>query len=91
MYAIRSYYEAFGGITVYEARGRMQLEVRELRPAGLGTLLVQLEALKRRLAAEGLFDEGRKRPLPPYPARIGVVTSQEGAAVRDIIKRNNFV
>jgi exodeoxyribonuclease VII large subunit len=78
--------EAFGGITVYEPRGRYQLVARELRPAGLGALLLALEELKRRLQAEGLFDAARKRPLPKYPARIGLVTSPVGAAVRDMVK-----
>lgn len=78
--------EAFGEITVYEPRGAYQLVVKSLRPGGLGALLLQLEELKRRLAAEGLFDAARKRPLPRYPRRIGVVTSPVGAAVRDIVK-----
>ncbi len=78
--------EAFGSITVYEPRGSYQLTVEELRPGGLGALLVALEELKRRLGAEGLFDAARKRPLPRYPGRIGVVTSPVGAAVRDIVK-----
>jgi exodeoxyribonuclease VII large subunit len=78
--------EAFGGITVYEPRGRYQLVVEELRASGLGALLVALEELKRRLAAEGLFDAARKRALPAYPARIGLVTSPTGAAVRDMVK-----
>ena len=78
--------EAFGGITVYEPRGRYQLVVRELRPAGLGALLLALEELKRKLQAEGLFDASRKRPLPRFPARVGLVTSPVGAAVRDLVK-----
>jgi exodeoxyribonuclease VII large subunit len=78
--------EAFGAITVYEPRGRYQLVVEELRPAGLGALLLALEELKRRLQAEGLFDPARKRPLPRYPQRIGLVTSPVGAAVRDLVK-----
>jgi exodeoxyribonuclease VII large subunit len=78
--------EAFGNITVYEPRGNYQLMVEEMRPAGLGALLLALEELKRKLAAEGLFDAARKRPLPRYPRRIGVVTSPVGAAVRDIVK-----
>ncbi|HEV2105843.1 MAG TPA: exodeoxyribonuclease VII large subunit, partial [Candidatus Eisenbacteria bacterium] len=78
--------EAFGRIEVYEPRGGYQLIVEALRPAGLGALLLQLEELRRRLAAEGLFEAARKRPLPPYPARIGVVTSPVGAAVRDVVK-----
>ncbi len=78
--------EAFGGIQVYEPRGQYQLIVSEMRLAGLGALLLALEELKRRLQAEGLFDEGCKRPLPRYPGSIGLVTSPAGAAVRDMIK-----
>jgi exodeoxyribonuclease VII large subunit len=78
--------EAFGAITIYEPRGRYQLVVEELRASGLGALLLALEELKRRLAAEGLFDPARKRPLPRYPKRIGLVTSPSGAAVRDLVK-----
>ena len=78
--------EAFGAITVYEPRGRYQLVVEELRPGGLGVLLLKLEELKRRLQAEGLFEAARKRPLPRFPQRIGLVTSPVGAAVRDLIK-----
>jgi exodeoxyribonuclease VII large subunit len=78
--------EAFGGVSVYEPRGRYQLIVEEMRASGLGALLLALEELRRRLAAEGLFDTARKRPLPRYPARIGLVTSPSGAAVRDMIK-----
>jgi len=78
--------EAFGSITVYEPQGRYQLVAEELRPAGLGALLLALEELKRRLEAEGLFDPARKRPLPPFPRRVGLVTSPTGAAVRDLVK-----
>ncbi len=78
--------EAFGGITVYEPRGTYQLSVTELRPAGIGALLVALEELKRRLQAQGLFDPERKKPLPRFPRRIGLVTSPVGAAVRDMVK-----
>ena len=78
--------EAFGAVTVYEPQGRYQLVVDELRPAGLGARLLALEQLKQRLAAEGLFEEARKRPLPRYPARVGLVTSPSGAAVRDLVK-----
>src|SRR5207249_581832 len=78
--------EAFGAVSVFEPRGRYQLIVEELRPAGVGALLLALEELKRRLQAEGLFDESRKRPLPRYPQRIGLVTSPVGAAVRDLVK-----
>src|SRR4029077_17558598 len=73
-------------ITVYEPRGRYQLVAEELRPGGLGALLLALEELKRRLQAEGLFDAARKRVLPRYPMRIGVVTSPVGAAGRDLVK-----
>jgi exodeoxyribonuclease VII large subunit len=78
--------EATGDITVYEPRGELQLVVRRLAPAGQGALLMSLEALKKRLAADGLFDPERKRLLPPYPGTIAVVTSPTGAAIRDILK-----
>jgi exodeoxyribonuclease VII large subunit len=78
--------EAFGDVTVYAARGRYQLTVREMRPAGIGALLLALEQLKRKLQAEGLFDPSRKRPLPTFPLRVGLVTSPVGAAVRDMVK-----
>lgn len=78
--------EAFGAISVYEPRGRYQLVVEHVRPGGLGALLLALEELKRRLQAEGLFDPARKRPLPRYPMRIGLVTSPVGAAVHDLVK-----
>ena len=78
--------EAFGGVSVYEPRGRYQLVVEELRASGLGALLLALEELRRRLAAEGLFEAARKKPLPRYPACIGLVTSPVGAAVRDMVK-----
>jgi exodeoxyribonuclease VII large subunit len=78
--------EAFGGVSVYEPRGRYQLVIEEMRASGLGALLLALEELRRRLAAEGLFDAARKKPLPHYPARIGLVTSPVGAAVRDMVK-----
>lgn len=75
---------AFGRVTIFERRGRYQLVIRELRPAGVGRLQLEFERLKARLASEGLFSSERKRPLPPFPERIGVVTSPEGAAIRDI-------
>ena len=78
--------EAFGGIEVYAPRGKYQLIARELRPAGRGALLLALEELKRKLQAEGLFDASRKRALPRYPSRIGLVTSPGGAAVRDLVR-----
>lgn len=77
---------ARGGISVYAARGQYQLIARSLNHAGLGEILAMLEARKRKLAAEGLFDDSRKKPLPFFPTRIGVVTSPSGAAIRDIIK-----
>lgn len=77
--------EAFGALEVYPQRGSYQLIVRELRPAGLGARLLALEQLKQRLKAEGLFDPARKRRLPRYPRRIGLVTSPVGAAVRDLV------
>ena len=76
---------AFGRVSLYEARGDYQLIVEELEPAGEGVLKQRFDALKKKLLAEGLFDEERKQPLPSLPARIGVVTSPSGAAVRDII------
>ena len=77
---------AHGRVGVYEVRGNYQLYVDFVRPAGLGDLYAQFEALKARLAAEGLFEAERKRPLPTWPRRIGVVTSPQGAALRDIIR-----
>jgi len=75
--------EAQGNVTVYERGGQYQLNVMRLMPLGRGELLARLEELKRKLAAEGLFEN--ERPLPVYPAAVGVVTSPTGAAVRDII------
>ncbi len=77
--------QVFGELTVYEARGQYQLVVRQVREAGVGALQAKFEALKARLAAEGLFDVERKRELPRFPRRIGVVTSPTGAAVRDFL------
>jgi exodeoxyribonuclease VII large subunit len=75
-----------GKLGVYPDQGKVQLYVDVLEPAGLGAAAARLEELKRRLAAEGLFDPARKRPLPRFPRRIGVVTSPTGAAVRDIVR-----
>ncbi len=72
-------------VGLYEARGEFQLKVEAMEPAGLGALQRAFEALKQKLATEGLFDEAIKRPLPTMPARIGVITSPTGAAIRDII------
>jgi len=76
---------AQGDISVYEASGDYQLYVRALMPAGQGELALAFEQLKRKLAAAGLFDASRKRPLPLLPRRVGVVTSLHGAALRDIL------
>ena len=76
---------AEGSLSVYAARGQYQLVCENLIRAGQGDILALLEERKRRLAAEGLFDEERKRPLPRFPERVGVVTSPTGAAIRDIL------
>ena len=78
--------EAFGNLTVYEVRGEYQFSARQLRLAGIGDLQLRFEAVKNKLAAEGLFDPGRKRPIPVLPRRIGVVTSPSGAAIRDFLQ-----
>ncbi|HID55170.1 TPA: exodeoxyribonuclease VII large subunit [Candidatus Poribacteria bacterium] len=75
-----------GRLTVYEKGGNYQIVGDRIEPAGLGALQMALEQLKRKLAAEGLFDERHKKPIPKFPKRIGVVTSATGAAIRDIIK-----
>ncbi len=77
---------AHGHLSVYEPRGEYQIVVESLEPVGAGALKVAFEQLKERLAKEGLFDEELKRPLPLFPRRVGVVTSPNGAALRDIIK-----
>ncbi|MDJ0749970.1 MAG: exodeoxyribonuclease VII large subunit [Woeseiaceae bacterium] len=76
---------AFGRVSVYEARGDYQLIVEQLEPAGEGVLKQRFDALKKKLLAEGLFDEDRKQPLPGLPTRIGVITSPSGAALHDIL------
>lgn len=76
----------FGQITVYETLGEYQISLRKLELAGVGELMQRLEALKKKLAAEGLFDADRKRPLPALPQHVGVVTSPTGAAIRDILQ-----
>jgi exodeoxyribonuclease VII large subunit len=75
---------ARGGITVYPPRGSYQIDVDQITPVGVGELQIAFERLKQKLAAEGLFEESRKRPLPELPARIGVITSDTGAALHDI-------
>jgi exodeoxyribonuclease VII large subunit len=74
-----------GDVTVYEARGQYQLIVRAVELQGVGALQIAFEKLKQKLAAEGLFAPERKRPLPKYPQRIGLVTSPTGAAIRDVL------
>src|SRR3954466_14112133 len=77
---------ARGRVSVYEPKGEYQLVCEHLEPHGLGALQLAFDQLKKRLQAEGLFDAGRKRPLPALPRKIGIVTSLDGAALRDIIK-----
>jgi exodeoxyribonuclease VII large subunit len=76
---------ARGRLDVYEARGEYQLIVEFLEPQGHGALQLAFEQLKKKLAAEGLFDPARKKPLPRYPLRIGLVTSPRGAAIQDML------
>lgn len=76
----------YGHVSVYERSGRYQFYAARMQPAGVGELALAFEKLKSRLAAEGLFDEERKRPLPPFPRSVGVVTSPTGAAIRDIVQ-----
>jgi exodeoxyribonuclease VII large subunit len=78
--------EVGGSLTVYAPKGRMQFQVRSLQAAGEGALRMQVAALARRLEAEGLMEPGRRRKLPEYPARIGLVTSPRGKAVHDVIR-----
>jgi exodeoxyribonuclease VII large subunit len=75
-----------GSLGVYEKKGEYQIYAQSVEVRGLGSLLLELEKRKVRLAAEGLFDPERKRPLPPFPERIGIVTSRQGAALRDMIR-----
>jgi exodeoxyribonuclease VII large subunit len=77
--------QVYGTVTVFEARGQYQLNVQILQPRGVGLLQAKFEALKRKLEAEGLFATERKRPLPKFPRRIGIVTSPSGAAIRDML------
>jgi exodeoxyribonuclease VII large subunit len=74
-----------GRITVYEVRGVYQIDVTSLKPVGVGALQEAFERLKEKLAGEGLFDAGRKKPLPEYPERIGIVTSRTGAVLHDML------
>jgi exodeoxyribonuclease VII large subunit len=77
--------QVYGTVTVFEAGGKYQLKVQILQPRGVGLLQAKFEALKRRLEAEGLFAPERKRALPKFPRRIGIVTSPTGAAIRDML------
>jgi len=76
---------ARANVGLYEGRGEFQLIIQSLEPAGAGALQLAFEALKQKLAAEGLFDEEYKKPLPPFPKNIGIITSATGAALRDIL------
>ena len=77
--------EIFGDLSVYEQRGQYQIIVRRVQPRGAGELEARLRALQEKLRAEGLFDPARRKPVPPFPARLGVVTSPAGAAIRDFL------
>jgi exodeoxyribonuclease VII large subunit len=74
-----------GRITVYEDRGELQISAEFMEPKGAGALQLAFEQLKSRLQAEGLFEASRKKPIPPLPQRIGIITSPQGAALRDIL------
>ncbi len=76
---------ATGHIDVYLPHGKYQLRVESMQPAGVGALQLAFEQMVKRLQAEGLFDERHKKPLPAYPERIGILTSESGAAIHDII------
>ena len=78
---------ATGKLTTFGSQSKYQLTVEDLRPAGVGALMAMLEKRKKMLAAEGLFDPERRRPLPYLPEVIGVVTSPSGAVIRDILHR----
>jgi exodeoxyribonuclease VII large subunit len=77
--------ELYGRLTVYEARGSYQINVQQIRPKGLGSLMLQFEELKNKLHLEGLFNDSAKKKIPLLPARIAVVTSPEGAALHDFL------
>ena len=76
---------ARGRVSVYDTKGEYQVICETLEPRGLGALQLAFEQLKRRLEAEGLFEQSRKRPLPLLPRKIGLVTSLDGAAIRDML------
>lgn len=76
---------ARGKVSIYDQRGQMQLVAEKMEPVGAGSLQLAFEQLKERLKAEGLFDAERKRPLPPFPRTVGIVTSPTGAVIRDFL------
>src|SRR5579884_252793 len=76
---------ARGRVTIYDARGELQLSAEFLEPVGAGALQLAFEQLKARLAQEGLFDSARRKPIPPLPRRIGIITSPRGAALQDML------
>ncbi|MEN8708717.1 MAG: exodeoxyribonuclease VII large subunit, partial [Paracoccaceae bacterium] len=78
---------AVGRISTFGGQSKYQLIIEDIRPAGVGALMAMLERRKKQLAAEGLFDDGRKKPIPYLPDVIGVVTSPSGAVIRDILHR----
>ena len=75
-----------GRVSLFDARGALQLYAEEIEPRGAGALQVAFEQMKRRLAAEGLFDQSRKRPLPYFPQTVGIVTARGGAGLRDMLR-----
>lgn len=77
--------QVYGNVTVFEARGQYQLSVQILQSRGLGILQAKFDALKRKLEAEGLFEISRKRSLPKFPRRVGIITSPSGAAIQDML------
>src|SRR5258708_31825219 len=77
---------ARGRVDVYGERGQYQLIVETIEPRGVGALQLAFEQLKQKLAGEGLFEQSRKRPLPRFPRRIGIVTSPTGAVIQDILQ-----
>lgn len=76
---------ARGKVSIYEQRGQMQLVAEAMEPVGAGSLQLAFEQLKEKLKAEGLFEQARKRPLPPFPRTVGIVTSPTGAVIRDFL------
>ena len=76
---------AHGKVSVFERRGEYQIIIDFIEPEGLGALQLAFEQLKKKLAEEGLFDDAHKKPIPPFPETVGIVTSPTGAAIRDIL------